>query len=78
MKGKNNSESNTSNITNIEINNHIEVNQYVTEQNNVFSVNELVPMQRGVDDSMEKIADITDEFPRRWNRSYGCTTPPCV
>ena len=62
MKGKNNSESNPSNITNIEINNHIEVNQYVTEQNNVLSVNELVPMQRGVDDSMEKIADITDEF----------------
>ena len=62
MKEKNTTESNTANVTNIEINNHIEVNQYVTGQNNVFSVNELVPMQRGVDDSMEKIADITDEF----------------
>lgn len=59
MKHKNQSKQN---VTNVEINNHIEVNQVIVEGDNVISVNELVPMRRNVDDNMEKIADITDEF----------------
>ena len=53
---------NHSDVTNIEINNQIHVNQVVVEQGDVLCVNELVPMPRKINDSMEKIADITDEF----------------
>lgn len=53
---------NHSDVTNIEINNQINVNQVVVEQGDVLCVNELVPMPRKINDSMEKIADITDEF----------------
>ena len=51
-----------SDVTNIEINNEVHVNQVVVEPGDVICVNELVPAPRTMNDSMEKIADITDEF----------------
>lgn len=66
MKHKNETkkkiESKNKNVTNIEINNRIEVNQVIVEQDDVISVHDLVPIRRNIDENMEKIADITDEF----------------
>ena len=62
MKRKKETIQPASNVTNIEINNQINVNQVVVENADVICVNELVPMRIPMNDNMEKIADITDEF----------------
>lgn len=50
----------------------------VTAQENVIAVRDLVPMRAAMDDSMERIADMKDQFHRRSIRSCACTMRRCV
>ena len=49
----------------------------VTAQENVIAVRDLVPMRAAMDDSMERIADMKDQFSQTI-RFCACTMRRCV